>query len=78
MSQTALKRLRKDLRDLEKSPPLGIRTRPLEDNILVWHYVIEGAKGTDYEGGYYHGTLTFPPEFPMKPPSIQMWTPNGR
>jgi len=29
-------------------------------------------------GGYYHGKLVFPKEFPFKPPSIYMITPNGR
>ncbi|XP_008046874.1 ubiquitin-conjugating enzyme E2 J2 isoform X2 [Carlito syrichta] len=32
---------------------------------------------TDW-GGYYHGKLIFPREFPFKPPSIYMITPNGR
>lgn len=30
------------------------------------------------KGGYYHGKLVFPREFPFKPPSIYMITPNGR
>jgi ubiquitin-conjugating enzyme E2 J2 len=29
-------------------------------------------------GGLYHGKLVFPSEFPFKPPSIYMITPNGR
>ncbi|KAF8792760.1 Ubiquitin-conjugating enzyme E2 J2 like protein [Argiope bruennichi] len=29
-------------------------------------------------GGVYHGKLVFPGEFPFKPPSIYMITPNGR
>jgi len=29
-------------------------------------------------GGYYHGKLIFPREFPFKPPSIYMLTPSGR
>merc|ERR1712223_1214063 len=29
-------------------------------------------------GGMYHGKLVFPSEFPFKPPSIYMTTPNGR
>ena len=37
-----------------------------------------GAKNSDYENGYYHGIVTFPREYPYKPPSIQMLTPNGR
>jgi ubiquitin-conjugating enzyme E2 J2 len=40
--------------------------------------VLEGAKGTDFEGGIYHGKLVFPPNYPFKPPSISIFTPNGR
>jgi hypothetical protein len=29
-------------------------------------------------GGFYHGTLTFPAQYPYKPPAIAMITPNGR
>lgn len=35
---------------------------PMETNILEWHYVITGTKGSPYEGGHYHGKLKFPPE----------------
>ncbi|KAF5895897.1 arf-GAP with coiled-coil, ANK repeat and PH domain-containing protein 3-like isoform X2, partial [Clarias magur] len=42
------------------------------------HYVVRGPEKTPYEGGYYHGKLVFPREFPFKPPSIYMITPNGR
>lgn len=51
---------------------------PLEDNMLEWHFTIKGPDGTDFEGGIYHGRITLPPEYPMKPPSIIMLTPNGR
>lgn len=40
-------------------------------------YVLEGQDGTDYEGGYYHGKIIFPPQYPFKPPSILMLTPSG-
>jgi len=39
---------------------------------------VTGPKDSPYVGGYYHGKLVFPPEFPFKPPSIYMNTPNGR
>jgi ubiquitin-conjugating enzyme E2 J2 len=42
------------------------------------HYVVTGPENTPYEGGLYHGKLVFPREFPFKPPSIYMITPNGR
>ncbi|AQK82831.1 Ubiquitin-conjugating enzyme E2 34 [Zea mays] len=41
-------------------------------------YVLEGSKGTPFEGGYYYGKLKFPPDYPFKPPSISMTTPSGR
>jgi ubiquitin-conjugating enzyme E2 J2 len=73
-----LRRLRKDLKEFQTKPPDNIRACPKEDNILTWHYVIEGASDTPYFGGWFHGVIVFPKEFPMKPPSLQMYTPNGR
>lgn len=34
----------------------------MDTNILEWHYVITGTKGSPYHGGHYHGKLKFPPE----------------
>jgi ubiquitin-protein ligase len=31
------------------------QARPEEDDLLVFHYVIEGPKDTPYENGFYHG-----------------------
>ncbi len=56
----------------------NLRALPLENNILEWHFVVEGSEGTAYEGGWYHGKVIFPPTYPYKPPSIQMITPSGR
>ncbi|EQC32618.1 ubiquitin-conjugating enzyme E2 J2 [Saprolegnia diclina VS20] len=75
-SAMATKRLRKEYLALRKSPEVNVEAVPLERNILEWHYVLRGI-GV-YEGGYYHGKLVFPPEYPMKPPSVYMLTPNGR
>ena len=47
-------------------------------NIPFRHYVVRGPEDSPYVGGYYHGKLVFPREFPFKPPSIYMFTPNGR
>mmetsp|Transcript_751 Transcript_751/g.1791 ORF Transcript_751/g.1791 Transcript_751/m.1791 type:complete len:181 (+) Transcript_751:820-1362(+) len=30
------------------------------------------------QGGVYHGRILLPPDYPMKPPSFMMLTPNGR
>ncbi|CAL9704074.1 unnamed protein product [Knipowitschia caucasica] len=75
---TATQRLKQDYLRIKKDPVPYICAEPLPTNILEWHYVVRGPEKTPYEGGYYHGKLIFPREFPFKPPSIYMITPNGR
>ena len=78
MADVCMTRLRKELLALRRKPLEGIHAAPLESNMLEWHYCLEGPAGSDYAGGYYHGTITFPKEYPFKPPTIMMITPNGR
>ncbi|XP_058054383.1 ubiquitin-conjugating enzyme E2 J2 [Anopheles bellator] len=75
---TATCRLKQDYMRLKRDPVPYITAEPLPSNILEWHYVIKGPEDSPYYGGYYHGTLLFTKEFPFKPPSIYMTTPNGR
>ena len=78
LSKMCLGRLKKEYKKLQKTPVEHIRAVPCESNLLEWHYVLDGPKGSPYEGGYYHGLLRFPPAYPFKPPSILMYTPSGR
>ena len=71
-------RLRKELISFKRNAPDGIYASACDDNILRWHFVVEGPKSSPYEGGYYHGEIKFPPQYPFKPPSIWMVTPSGR
>jgi ubiquitin-conjugating enzyme E2 J1 len=48
------------------------------NNQFEWHFTVRGPPETAFEGGFYHGRLSFPTEYPMKPPSIILLTPNGR
>ncbi|KAJ8687863.1 hypothetical protein QAD02_023658 [Eretmocerus hayati] len=75
---TATARLKQDYLRLKKDPVPYVQAEPVPSNILEWHYVIKGPENTPYEGGFYHGKLVFPGEFPFQPPSIYMTTPNGR
>ncbi|CAG9766524.1 unnamed protein product [Ceutorhynchus assimilis] len=74
----ATSRLRQDYLRLKKDPIPYVNAEPLPNDILEWHYVVSGPEDSPYEGGYYHGKLVFPADFPFKPPSIYMITPNGR
>ncbi|KAJ1718436.1 Ubiquitin-conjugating enzyme E2 6, partial [Coemansia biformis] len=77
-SKAAFKRLTKEYMAMQSNPPPFITAKPLEANILEWHYVLRGPPETPYEGGEYHGRLKFPSDYPYKPPAIQMVTPSGR
>ncbi|KAJ2850867.1 Ubiquitin-conjugating enzyme E2 6 [Coemansia brasiliensis] len=77
-SKAAFKRLKKEYMAMVKTPTPFITAKPLEMNILEWHYVVRGPPDTPYEGGEYHGKLKFPSDYPYKPPAIQMITPSGR
>ncbi|XP_037084521.1 ubiquitin-conjugating enzyme E2 J2-like, partial [Pollicipes pollicipes] len=77
-NNTALVRLRRDYMRLKADPVPYISAEPLPSNILEWHYIVRGPEGTPYVGGLYHGMLRFPSEYPFRPPSIYMITPNGR
>ena len=78
MTTIAIRRLRKEYANIEKEPVQDAIARPLEDNILEWHFLLRGSKDTDYLGGYYHGKVVFTRDYPMKPPSIMFMTPSGR
>lgn len=74
------RRLTRELKAIQSNPLTDPRvyTTPVENNLLEWHYLIEGSKDTPYEGGFYWGKLIFPKEYPLKPPGVMMLTPNGR
>lgn len=73
----AVKRLMKEAQEL-REPTDQYFAQPLDDNLFEWHFTIRGPDDSEFEGGYYHGRIVLPPEYPMKPPSIILLTPNGR
>ena len=68
----------KEHSDILSNPNPNFVAEPDPDNLFDWHYCIYNLKDGPYEGGYYHGILKFPGEYPMKPPSVIMFTPSGR
>lgn len=77
-STIATTRLKRDYLSMCRDPVPYILAEPLPTDILTWHYVIKGPEESPYAGGFYHGKLVFPREYPFRPPSIYMLTPNGR
>ncbi|XP_077301044.1 ubiquitin-conjugating enzyme E2 J2-like isoform X2 [Arctopsyche grandis] len=75
---SATRRLNQDYLRLKADPVPYIVAEPLPANWLEWHYVLRGPEESPFEGGFYHGKLMFPRDFPFRPPSIYMLTANGR
>ncbi|CDW58742.1 ubiquitin conjugating enzyme E2 J1 [Trichuris trichiura] len=73
----AVKRLMREAMELRNPTELFVAA-PLNENLFEWHFTIRGPADSDFNGGIFHGRITLPPDYPMKPPSIIMLTPNGR
>ncbi|KAF8744654.1 UBC-like protein, partial [Rhizoctonia solani] len=48
-----------------------------QNDIFEWHATLRGAPDTEFEGGLYHCRILLPAEYPFRPPSIMVLTPNG-
>ena len=57
---------------------LALSGRAFIQESKEWHCTIRGPAGTEFEGGLYHFRILLPSEYPFRPPSILMLTPNGR
>ncbi|KIJ44156.1 hypothetical protein M422DRAFT_252653 [Sphaerobolus stellatus SS14] len=77
-NNAGVKRILQEARELAADPSTDYHAAPLEDDIFEWHCTIRGPAGTEFEGGIYHFRIQLPSEYPFRPPSIMMLTPNGR
>lgn len=74
----AVRRLLREAKEMVDNPSPYCYATPLEDNLFEWHFVIAGPEDTEFHGGLYHGRIILPADYPLKPPSIIVMTPNGR
>ncbi|GAW01920.1 UBC-like protein [Lentinula edodes] len=77
-NNSAVKRIMQEARELANDPSTDYTAAPLEDDIFEWHCTIRGPVGTEFEGGLYHLRILLPAEYPFRPPSLMVLTPNGR
>jgi len=75
MTSGSLRRITKELTELEQNAPTGIIAGPASDSdIYKWSVTLTAPKGSLYYGGVYHLTLQLPPEYPFKPPTLSFNT----
>ncbi|CAN0855428.1 Ubiquitin-conjugating enzyme E2 32 [Linum grandiflorum] len=78
LKNPAVKRILQEVKEMQSNPSDDFMSLPLEENIFEWQFAIRGPSDTEFEGGIYHGRIQLPAEYPFKPPSFMLLTPNGR
>ncbi|KPV71990.1 uncharacterized protein RHOBADRAFT_66976 [Rhodotorula graminis WP1] len=86
-TSSAALQLTRQLNQLRKHPVEGFSAGLVDDdNVFEWEITIFGLyhshspPDTLYEGGFFRALLSFPPDFPLRPPKMkfltEMWHPN--
>lgn len=70
----ALKRITRELKEMQDDPPLTCSAGPVDGNMFKWRGSIIGPSGTPYEGGIFIVNITFPPNYPFLPPDVKFAT----
>ncbi|XP_039159818.1 ubiquitin-conjugating enzyme E2 14 isoform X2 [Eucalyptus grandis] len=73
--------LQKQLRDLCRNPVDGFSAGLVDEtNVFEWSVSVIGPPDTLYEGGFFSAIMSFPPNYPVSPPTVrftsEMWHPN--
>ncbi|KAI8081366.1 ubiquitin-conjugating enzyme/RWD-like protein [Halteromyces radiatus] len=66
--------LKRQLKDLQRNPVDGFSAGLVDDNIYEWEIMVMGAPDTLYEGGFFRAIMTFPPTYPIMPPTLKFCT----
>ncbi|KAG2158473.1 ubiquitin-conjugating enzyme/RWD-like protein [Suillus bovinus] len=80
MSGICRPRLAEERKQWRKDHPFGFYAKPVKTadgsmNLMEWEVGIPGKAGTPWEGGLFKLTMTFPEDYPSKPPKCKFTPP---
>lgn len=74
-NQAAAKRIMKEFTTMTVSPPPNVSAAPLdESDMYKWQAIIFGPANSIYAGGVFKLLITFPADYPFKPPRVEFQT----